>query len=175
MKIFFWLVFLLLLWLAPIAEPAENTTVTWDYDVTEDVAVGFEIDIRLFRGTWTAAGVAFDISYTFAPLPDGVYQARVRAFDVDGRRSLNSNICTFRVPYVPPAPPPTHVRLTVTGGGSPIVLLDPIGRQAFYRLSSDGTPQVWRSVDSVNWSPFGPSGLHGNYQINSELVTVEQQ
>jgi len=174
MKFFLWLIFLLLLlWFSPIAEPAENTTVTWDYDdFTEDVAVGFEIELRPFRGTWTPAGVAFDVTYTFAPLPDGVYQAQVRAFDSNGIRSLYSNICTFTVPYKPPPPPKTHVMLTISGGPADIVLLDPIGRVAFYTLSDDGTPQVWKSVDQVNWSPFGPSGERGSYRIGSMLVTV---
>jgi len=153
MKLLFWLVFLILLWLAPIAEPAENTTVTWDYEFTGDVAVGFEIEIRPFRGTWAPAGVAFDVTYTFD-------------------RSRYSNICTFTVPYAPPPPPKTHVMLTITGGPADIVLLDPIGRVAFYKLMDDGTPQVWKSPDQVNWSPFSPSGPVGNYQIDSKLITI---
>jgi len=176
MKILFWLILLLLLiWLAPIAEPAEDVVITWGYDAQEEGAVGFEIDLRAWRGAWFSQGVLFDITatrYTFAMVSDGVYQSRVRAFAVDGRRSLNSNICTFRVPYVPPHPPPTHVRLTVTGGPSDIVLLDPIGRSAFYKLMDDGTPQVWKSADQLNWSPLGSSGSSGNYCLKSTLITI---
>ena len=152
---------------------AGTARLVWDYD--PPLPAYFEVDVcSRPEWVWRPAGVAFtdEISLT---LPDGVYQARVVAVPVEGSRSLYSEWCFFRVPYVLPPPPATHVRLRVwdPAGGVVVGFDDPIIPAAFYRIDPD-CARVCRSVDLVTWSPVGSVVPAGKYFLNSELITLRK-
>jgi len=169
---------LLAILLMIITARSSPVSLVWDYDDNPRF-LAFEIDMRIDGrpsrplGEWYPAGTAFDNGFT-TDLPDGIYHARVRAMEVSGLVSKWSNICPFAIPKPPPPVPATHCRVIVRDSAGAVIseTLDPIGTDAtFFKMSADGT-RVLRSTDLMAWQSFGPPLPAGNYDIETNLLTI---
>jgi len=169
---------ILALLLSAMAALAEVVGVEWDYDGPMESVAMFEIDYRPQRpafSAWRPSGTSVNLRY-YVDLPDGTWQFRVRAVTVAGVRSGNSNVCTLRVPYVPPPPPPTHVQIIVRNAAGHVVnaMIDPLSARAFYRMAPSGPPQVERSTNLLQWEAFGQGCPPGEYTLELKLITIHQ-
>jgi len=167
---------MLALLLSAIVARAEVVGVEWDYDGSMESVALFELDYRPQRppfSPWVPSGTSVNLRY-YVDLPDGTWQFRVRAVTVAGVRSGDSNVCTLRVPYVPPPPPPTHVQITVMDAAGRVVnaMIDPLSARSYYRMAPSGPPQVERSTNLIQWEAFGPKLPDGVYEIKSTLIIL---